>query len=137
MDRKNWLLVIGALVLVAGVGIFGSQAISDERSAKSVPIPVSKGPAQATVELTSHGTFEPDTVTIKSGQTVKWVNNSGGLMWVASNPHPTHTDLPGFDQKQVMHSGDSWEFTFIKAGRFGYHDHLEPSRRGTVIVEAN
>ncbi len=80
-------------------------------------------------------TFSPANVTVKKGTTVTWTNNSNQSLWVASNPHPTHTGLPGFDELKGMMKGESYSYTFTKTGSFGYHDHLNASSGGTVTVE--
>jgi plastocyanin len=90
----------------------------------------------ATVKLTADG-YMPSLVTIRAGQNVEWTDTLDSLMWVASDPHPAHNGLPGFDQAKVLHKGDSWSFTFNSPGRFSYHDHLYPARRGVVVVTAN
>jgi plastocyanin len=79
--------------------------------------------------------FSPKTVTIKKGGTVTFVNQSSGGMWVASNPHPTHTDYPAFDEKATVTKGGSWSFTFDRVGSWGYHNHQNSSNTGTVVVE--
>lgn len=76
--------------------------------------------------------FDPSTVTVSAGQTVRFVNEGSGNMWVASNNHPTHTLLSEFDQKST---GDVYEFAFTDAGSWGYHNHVNPTKRGTVVVE--
>ena len=86
------------------------------------------------VSITVEG-FQPSSITIKKGQKVTWINNTSGLSWPASNPHPSHTDYPGFDTELPMKSGQAWSFTFTKVGDWGYHDHLSPTtRRGDVRV---
>jgi plastocyanin len=90
--------------------------------------------AAATVKYTDKG-FEPAIVTIKKGETVQWINeNSNAQMWVASNPHPTHTDYPGFDQDEGVSAGSSYSFTFRNSGVWGYHNHLNPDVTGRVVV---
>lgn len=89
---------------------------------------------KVTVNYTNSG-FSPSTITIKKGDTVVFVNQSSGSMWVASNPHPTHTDYPAFDEKAAVSSGSSWSFTFDKTGSWGYHNHKDPSSLGTIVVE--
>ncbi len=89
--------------------------------------------------------FSPKTITIAEGDTVTFVNNSSRNMWVASNIHPTHNEYPeesdgdclgsSFDACAGVSSGESWSFTFDRVGEWGYHNHLNPSRTGTVIVE--
>lgn len=85
------------------------------------------------VTLTTSG-FSPASITIKSGQSVTFVNNSSALARVASDPHPIHNGLAGFDDLKGSNTGESYSFTFTKTGTFGYHNHLSPSTKGTVIV---
>jgi plastocyanin len=87
-----------------------------------------------TVTYTDNG-FSPQTITIKKGDIVTFVNKSSIGMWVASNPHPVHTDYPGFDEKAAVGNGGSWSFTFDVVGTHGYHNHKNPSTLGTVVVE--
>lgn len=81
------------------------------------------------------GVFTPSTVTIKKDTTVKFVNGGNDQMWVASAPHPQHTNLPGFDQLKAVGRGESYEYTFIKVGSWKYHNHVNPTAFGTVVVE--
>ena len=78
--------------------------------------------------------FDPPSVTVKSGDTVTWINEDTTPHIVASDPHPTHTDLPGLESSSLS-QGQSYSFTFVKTGTFGYHCHLHPTMKGTVIVE--
>jgi len=79
--------------------------------------------------------FSPASVEVSVGATVKFVNDSGEKMWVASNPHPIHTDLSGFDQKTGVSKGGNYEYTFTKAGTWGYHNHLNSAVLGEVVVK--
>lgn len=78
--------------------------------------------------------FSPSPVNIKINDWVFFKNKSQTDMWVASNPHPTHTDYPGFDSKQAIAPGGEYKFQFTKAGSWGYHDHLDPTIGGVVQV---
>jgi len=49
--------------------------------------------------------FEPATVNIKPGDTVVWTNEAGRAAWPASDDHPTHTKLPGFDALRGLPRG--------------------------------
>ena len=96
------------------------------------------------VVYTSEG-FEPKSVTINQGQTVRFVNESGRGMWVGSDNHPTHTNYPAksesdclgssFDTCRGVAPGESWSFTFDEVGSWGYHNHTQAGHRGTVVVE--
>lgn len=78
--------------------------------------------------------FAPNTVTVKIGTTVVWTNQSQGGMWVASAVHPTHQLLPGFDQLRSVAIGGTYEYTFVKVGTWKYHNHVQASDTGTVVV---
>lgn len=90
----------------------------------------------SSVDVTYDGkAFSPSPVTINIGNSVRFINNSTGKMWVASNPHPIHTDLPGFDEKAFIDPKQSWTYTFNVPGNHGYHNHANPTIMGTVIVQ--
>ena len=82
----------------------------------------------------SNFAFVPAVIKIKVGDTVVWTNNDAAPHQVASNPHPTHTDLPGL-LSGVLSNGQSYSYTFDKAGTWGYHCHIHPSMAGTVVVQ--
>jgi plastocyanin len=101
----------------------------------------------ATISITDKG-FEPKNLLIVVGTRVTWTNEDTKEHWPASNNHPTHTLYPGsglqkcgtedekniFDACHGLTPGESWSFTFTKAGEWSYHDHLFPSRLGTIHV---
>lgn len=89
---------------------------------------------QNIVTYTDSG-FSPSTLTIKKGDTVTFKNTASGGMWVASKPHPMHTDYPAFDAKRKIAPGETYEFTFTNTGSWGYHNHMNPSERGTIVVQ--
>lgn len=104
--------------------------------------------AENIVEITSAG-FNPKTLTIQAGETVTFVNKDTAAHWPASNVHPTHTTYPGssiekcgtedestiFDACGALAEGEEYSFTFTRTGRWPFHDHRNPSKGGTVVVE--
>ncbi len=86
------------------------------------------------VTYTNSG-FTPTVIYVKKGESVAFINNSTIRLWVASNPHPEHTNLASFDERDSIGSGDSWTYTFGVTGTFGYHNHLNPASTGTVVVQ--
>lgn len=100
------------------------------------PPPSSESEALASATVTyRNGTFSPNSVTVQSGGTVTFRNEDADSLWVASVPHPVHTGLSGFDALRGIGQGESYNFTFTRSGTFGYHNHLSPNSRGTVIVQ--
>ncbi|HLD64247.1 MAG TPA: S-layer homology domain-containing protein [Candidatus Peribacteraceae bacterium] len=87
-----------------------------------------------TVTYTTDG-FSPTVLRVKKGEMVTFKNMSVGSMWVASHPHPTHTDLAGFDAGEGQENGGLYSFTFNQIGSWGYHNHSMPDHEGTIIVE--
>lgn len=89
--------------------------------------------------------FDPKEIVIVAGKTVTFVNRSTRPFSVASNVHPTHTLYPEssdsdclgstFDACGGVPSGSTWSFTFTKVGTWGFHDHLNPTRTGSVVVK--
>jgi len=88
--------------------------------------------AAATITYTSDG-FQPQTTTVNSGQTVKIANSSGSDLEFASDPHPTHTLDPELNTSTIA-SGSSTIITVTKKGSWGYHNHFDPTKRGTLVV---
>lgn len=87
------------------------------------------------VTYTSQG-FSPKTVTVKKGDIVVFENKTGTSASVASNEHPTHLLYPEFDQWKTDQRGKTeFRFMFEKTGAWKYHDHLNSTMTGTVIVE--
>ncbi len=142
------MFVLGVLI-IGGIYMWykgmpqqtNSPAVS-QTQATATPVPLASPsteqsptvPAASSVTYSDQG-FSPKTVTIKSGMTVTWTNKNVDGMWVASDPHPTHTDYPGFDALKSIPTDGTYSFTFTKTGTWGYHNHLNPSQKGTVIVQ--
>jgi plastocyanin len=128
--------VIAAVLIIGGFATLQSQASSPSiNSTTPTENNTQMNPSEGTtVEYTEQG-FTPKTITVKVGTTVTWVNKDSDPMWVASNPHPIHTDLPGFDALKQIPTGETYSYTFTKVGNWGYHNHLNPSNTGTVVVE--
>lgn len=98
-------------------------------------LPADQDVAERTVISMTDMGFSPEEVTVAAGSTVTFVNNGQALHWPASDVHPTHELLPGFDAGRGIATGDEYAFTFTKVGAWSFHDHLNPQFTGTVVVE--
>jgi len=78
--------------------------------------------------------FTPNAMTVAPGTKVTWIALDGGQPFVASNPHPLHTDQPAL-QSGTMGMGESFSYTFTQAGTWGYHNHNASTQTGSVIVQ--
>jgi len=88
----------------------------------------------STVQITDDG-FSPEIIRVEPGTTVTFENVSSRNAWVASDSHPSHTDLPEFDAGRGYAPGEPYSYTFSQSGEWGYHDHLRSFVTGLVIVE--
>ncbi|MHB1086719.1 MAG: cupredoxin domain-containing protein, partial [Minisyncoccota bacterium] len=86
-----------------------------------------------TVTLTETG-FVPSRMLINKGDTVVFTSEIDREFWPASDSHPTHGRYPGFDPGRALVKGESWAFTFEKAGAWTFHDHLSSSVQGKILV---
>jgi plastocyanin len=108
------------------------------------------GDEAKTVQITyTDAGFSPTRVEINKGDTVTFVNESPRDMWVASARHPSHTVYPGtdvtkcgkvgadkmFDACKGVEPEGEWSYTFTNTGEWNYHDHLNASKFGTVVVK--
>ena len=113
-----------------------AQAASDQTSGESAELPTAPDtlPGAALTVTFRGGSFLPKRLEAPAGQTVTFVNESDAPMWPASNIHPTHEILPGFDAKSPIEPGESWTFLFEEVGFWRYHNHLSPSQSGIVVI---
>lgn len=72
--------------------------------------------------------FNPKTVTITVGTTVKWSNKD--------NASHTVTGDDGSWGSNSLAKGDTYSFTFTKPGTFSYYCSAHPSMKATITVAA-
>lgn len=147
--NKNILIALIAVVVLAGgfVMVKNSskpQPADTTTQTSNTPTDVmEKSPTEepnammeqkvTTVTLNESG-FEPANITIKKGDKVVWENKSGDTATVDSDNHPTHLLYAPLNLG-AFQDGEKHELIFDKVGKYTYHDHFHPSRRGTVVVE--
>ncbi len=95
--------------------------------------------ASATTEIsiTDEG-FSPESLTVNAGQRVTWTNTDNIVHYVAPNDHPSHQRYAGVwddDGSGRISPGETYSITISTPGTYRYHDHLDSSVIGTLIVE--
>lgn len=135
------LVIVGAIVLMKGQ--YQTNQTTTAPSVKPTAIETTSetgAPSEGTarkkeliVNVTANG-FEPATVTVKSGAKVTWMNKSGSTANVSSAKHPTHLVYPPLNLGD-FDDGKSVSLVFAKPGTYQYHNHLNPSQLGKVVVE--
>jgi plastocyanin len=154
-SRTLVIALIIIVILAAGAYFFVAHSAAAPATpaaaviAQPQTVAVTPGMPAPLVTYSDKG-FSPKTLSVKVGDTVRFVNNSSHGMWVASNTHPTHTQYDGtslsqhcsasantnggFDECTPVDPGTVYSFTFTKAGSFMFHNHLQASDTGTVTV---
>lgn len=132
------ILGVVALALLGGVFLFKKTMVVSNPKPEITPVPEASAStkpvvSQTEVVLDANG-FSPVTVTIKAGSKVVWTNKSEGMATVNSDPHPQHTDYAPLNLGRFS-DGGTLELVFGKAGTYKYHNHLDASQIGTVVVE--
>ena len=91
-------------------------------------VPGASQPASTTTKTVKilSTAFSPATVTIASGDTVKWTNNDTKTHQVVSNT--------GAFASGIISPGKSYSHLFDTSGTYRYHDALHPSLTGKVVV---
>ena len=84
------------------------------------------GAATATVHIKNFA-FDPVTLTVAAGTTVRFVNDD-------SEAH-TVTARDGSFNSEGLDTNDSWSFRFTKPGDYAYFCQLHPYMKGSVVVK--
>lgn len=133
------MIVIAVILVLAGSVYYFVrsapsvvQPVGDSAPAalESGDSPIDTSPAKAgeTAVSISGFAFNPKTVTIEKGSSVRWTNNES----VGHDVVGDDASL-GF-RSPIMPQGDSYLFTFNEAGTFTYYCGVHPSMKGTVVV---
>lgn len=97
-----------------------------------VPTPIrlfENGQYVTIVNLTYTG-FEPQTVTIAAGESVRFVNRSGNAMRILST-----TEYTGLSQERSVGNGGIYELTFPKVGTWAFNNGKGSGYVGVVNVK--
>ena len=71
--------------------------------------------------------YNPSTLTVKAGTTIKWTNLDPATHDVTSDT--------GVFQSGNMTNGQTYSYTFNQTGTYPYHCILHPSMKATIVVE--
>lgn len=86
----------------------------------------------ATIVFGADG-FTPDTLTVKKGTVITIKNESDSNVQFSSDNHPSHLTNPEMNTSTIG-PGESTTYTTSTVGTFGYHDHIDDNKTGTITV---
>lgn len=136
--------IIATVLVIAGFIIIGKKDNApDQNTATSPPAASEQSadasntadqPPAATAVITYNGSlFSPSQVTVNKDGTVTIKNDSSETIDIESVPHPIHTDNLQLNLGEIE-AGASKSFTLSKTGSWGYHNHLNETQTGTIVV---
>jgi plastocyanin len=86
---------------------------------------VAPAAAKVTIRLLK---YSPDTIQIRTGETVEWTNND-------LTPHTVTSQPAGDLNSGSIDAGASWRHTFAQPGNFPYFCTFHPEMEGEIIVK--
>lgn len=126
--RKTLLLV---LILVLAAGVFGGCSNTSPTNSNSTAPSDSNSTTVVTPSDSSNLVqikdykFNPETLTIKAGDTVEWQNNDS----------VTHTVKFDNFESEGLKQGGTYKHTFDTQGTYNYICGPHPYMKGTIIVQ--
>ncbi len=122
MNKLAILATVAVAVLAAGIGaiVLRGQSAGDPTSGGSL----------INVAIVDYA-FRPNTVTVKAGTTVQWMNMDTVAHAVAFGSHDNMGGGMGSDMLEHM---GTYRYTFMEPGTYEYHCEPHPYMTGTVIV---
>ena len=113
----------------------GNTAASALVPPNTVLLARSNGTATATADSTATGAMVPSTLTVPVGTTVTFLNP--GPTTFATNPNlKAHCATQFFEGlfNPKLNPGESFQYTFTRAGEYFYNDCTDPRPTGKVVV---
>jgi len=90
-------------------------------------------PRVAEVRITASG-FEPSTLVVEQGTKITWVNTDSRPHQVMANPYPKGSDLPNL-KSEILNNAQTYSYFADRAGSFNYHDQINPTVNGTIVIQ--
>lgn len=126
------LVLGGSAILLSGCNLYQSSPSGDGQTGGQTE--TSQSLQTGNVVSYSSSGFSPAQIKVKVGEKVEFKNTSGGKIQVNSVPHPTHTSFPELNIG-VIDAGQMKSVTLTRVGTYSYHNHLNASQGGTIVVE--
>lgn len=148
MSKIITILIVIA-ILVAGILFFNQKQTLAPTISESMPVNATMSPIGSptptavfgqtvhVIKYLSDGKMDINSLNIKIGDKVNFINNDSAPHWPASGMHPTHLICSGFNALNGLASGESYSHTFTEAKTCPFHDHLNAGNsvlRGQIIV---
>ena len=125
--------VISSVLILAGCNLYKTSG-RETGGTGTTSQQTETAPVSGNLITYADSGFSPAQVNVKVGETVTFKNDSKANVQVNSVPHPAHTQFPELNVGSIA-AGESKTVTFTTAGTKKYHNHLNTSQSGTIVVE--
>ena len=115
---KSKYMGIGVIALLIGI-VALSGCTQNQQNQQNAP------PNSVVIQ---NFAFSPNSLTVKTGTTVTWINKD-------STTHTITSDNGAFTSSGNLNNGANYTFTFTKAGTYPYHCSIHPDMKGTIVVQ--
>ena len=132
MVKKNAVVIASVVIagtIMATYVLSGNMNMGVERSGNGQEPATLIPDNSKVVKIVANAgssSFSPNPVEVKVGETVTWINDDSG--------RHTVTSKDGTFDSGVMGKGQSFSYTFDKAGEYPYFCSPHPGMVGTVVV---
>lgn len=134
MNNKKIFFTIAVLAIILLGALFFIDNTKKPSSQLTTRItPTSALPKETIVTLTDSG-FTPKEIRIKKGEAIQFKNATEKDATINSDNHPTHQLYPELNLGQ-LEKNKILIHIFMKPGKLTYHNHFNPTIKGTIIVE--
>lgn len=122
MDKKIIIGSILTVLVVIGLFYFNSNRQQTNQEPSTQQLQSENSASTITIRNFS---FTPETLTVKEGTKVIWVNQDTAPHIITSETFSSST----------INQGNTFEFTFATKGTFEYSCSIHPSMKGKIVVE--
>jgi plastocyanin len=126
--KKPFIVLTVLVVVIAGSLAYFLLSANNNKETPEVKLPSEEtvtAPKEKNTVTIKEFTFNPDTLTVKVGEVVTWVNEDGVVHAVNSS---------AFNSPNIK-NGESYKFQFTTAGTYEYSCGIHPYMKGRVVVE--
>ena len=117
-NNKRIALLCGLTVLSLALGAIGGETKAPDTST---------GGSQNRIEIKDFH-FEPQTLTVKAGEKITWVNKD-------EEPHTVVSVEKQFKKSTALDTDQEFTITADKPGTYTYFCSVHPKMTGTIIVK--
>ena len=134
------ILTAAAMAAAASLAPAACGSSSSSSSPSSPSTPAASGAVNTTTITIAGSVVSPKNIIVARGSQVTFINNDTQSHFIASDPHPDHTDCPEINSVGFLNPGERRQTGNMVTNRTvcGFHDHDLPNvagLQGTITIQ--